>query len=242
MATRIILFSDVHANIHALEAVVQDSKRYAADAMYCLGDIVSGCAFPNECIDYVRSHNIPCVRGNHDEDVATFFFANRKASATDTLTTRAKLWTASIVGRERASYLRDLPFSIVLELEQIKLRLVHGSPRKNTEGIFPHTGKERLREIACSSKFRVLCSGHTHYPFIGRYKKRWFVNSGTAGRPKMKSPLVNYVVLTMRSGEVEAVFPRVAYDVDRAAEGILHSGLPDFFAEVVRLGIPVPRK
>lgn len=241
MATRIILLSDIHANIHALEAVLQDSKRYAADAVYCLGDVVSGCAFPNECIDCIRSHGIPCVRGNHDEDVASFFYSDKKVPTSDNLNTRAKLWTASIIGKERANYLQNLPFSITADIEQMKFRFVHGSPRKNTEGIFAYTSKERLREIACSSKFRVLCSGHTHYPFIGKYKKRWFVNSGTAGRPKLNSPLVNYVVLTVRAGEVDAEFPRVAYDVHKAVEGILHSGLPEFFAEIIRLGIPVPR-
>lgn len=241
MATRIILFSDIHANIHALEAVVQDSKRYAADAVYCLGDIVSGCAFPNECIDYIQSRGIPCVRGNHDEDVAAFFQSGRKAFASDNLNARAKLWTASIIGKERATYLQSLPFSLTAEIEGMKFRFVHGSPRRNTEGIFSHASKEYLREIACSSKFRVLCCGHTHYPFIGKYKKRWFVNSGTAGRPKTRSPLVNYVVLTVRAGEIEAEFPRVAYDVHKAVEGIQHSGLPGFFAEVIRLGIPVPR-
>lgn len=241
MATRIVLFSDLHSNIHALDAVLKHIRRAAPDAVYCLGDVVSGCAFPNECIDRLRELQIPVVRGNHDEDVAEIFHSGKIGTDSLSLNTRAKHWTASVVGKEQARYLAELPFSLTAEIEDMKFRFVHGSPRKTTEGIYPHTNDNKLRDIARSAKFKVLCCAHTHYPFIAFHKKRWFVNSGTAGRPKMRTPLVNYVVLTVRKGEVEAEFPMVSYELHKAVEGILRSGLPAYFAEIISRGIPVPR-
>lgn len=241
MATRVVLFSDIHSNIHALDAVLKHIRKQSPDAVYCLGDIVSGCAFPNECIDRVRELNIPVVRGNHDEDVVDIFRSGRVETSSMNLNTRAKHWTAKVLGSEQARYLATLPFSATAEIEGLKFRFVHGSPRKTTEGIYPHTGDDKLRDIARSAKFKVLCCAHTHYPFISFHKKRWFVNSGTAGRPKMRTPLVNYVVLTVRKGDVEAEFPMVSYELHKAVEGILRSGLPTYFAEIISRGIPVPR-
>ena len=241
MATRIVVFSDIHSNIHALDAVLAATGKYAPDALYCLGDIVSGCAFPNECVDRVRSLGIPVIRGNHDEDVVHIRLTGQ-APAGKTLNNAAKQWTADAIGEEQADWLEQLPFSVVAEIEELKFRFVHGSPRRISEGIFPHTADTRLREIAKSAKFRVLCCAHTHYPFIKFHKGRWYVNSGSAGRPKMRSSLVNFAVVTVRRREVAASFPIVAYDVEAAARSILQTSLPPFFAEIIRRGIPVPRK
>ncbi len=243
MATRIAVFSDIHSNIHALDAVLAAIRSYAPDAVYCLGDIVSGCAFPGECVDRVRSLGIPVVRGNHDEDVAQMRRAGAALSGKDpNLNTAARLWTAGVINGEQAGWLERLPFSLTEEIEELKFRFVHGSPRKINEGIFPHTADTRLRDIAKSAKFRVLCCGHTHYPFVKFHKGRWYLNSGTAGRPKMRSSLVNFAIATVRRKELVVSFPLVAYDVEAAARSILQTSLPPFFAEIIRRGIPVPRK
>ncbi len=241
MATRIAVFSDIHSNIHALDAVLAAIRSYAPDAVYCLGDIVSGCAFPNECVDRVRSLGIPVIRGNHDEEVVHLRRASGVLSVKN-LNTAARLWTAGVLGSEQANWLEQLPFSLTAEIEDLKFRFVHGSPRRISESIFPHISDTKLREIAKSAKFRVLCCGHTHYPFVKFHKGRWYINSGTAGRPKMRSALVNFAVVTVRRKEIVAGFPLVAYDVEAAARSILQTSLPPFFAEIIRRGIPVPRK
>lgn len=241
MATRIAVFSDVHSNVHALDAVLAAIESYAPDAVYCLGDVVSGCAFPNECVDRLRTRSIAVVRGNHDEDVVHMRRTGVEPP-NKTLNTAARYWTAGILGDEQADWLEQLPFSLTTEIEDLKFRFVHGSPRRISESIFPHISDARLRDIAKSAKFRVLCSGHTHYPFARIHKGRWYINSGTAGRPKTRTPLVNFTVVTVRRKEVVVGFPLVAYDVEAAARSILQTSLPPFFAEIIRRGIPVPRK
>lgn len=66
--SRIALISDIHANLPALEAVMKDIEQLQCDAVYCLGDIVGYNANPSECLEFIRSRQIPTVRGNHDEE------------------------------------------------------------------------------------------------------------------------------------------------------------------------------
>src|SRR5512142_1024222 len=66
---RIAIFSDIHGNIHALDAVLDDIDRQAPDRVYCLGDLVGYGALPNEVIETVRARGIPTIMGNYDDGV-----------------------------------------------------------------------------------------------------------------------------------------------------------------------------
>lgn len=119
---RILIISDIHANIEALEAI-----REEYDCFICLGDLVDYGPSPRECIDFIKNNAHAVVRGNHDNAVA--FRMDCKCSEAYKLMsvkTRELMW--SILGEEEINYLGSLPSNRVLELGGARFFLTHATP------------------------------------------------------------------------------------------------------------------
>jgi len=234
----IAVFSDIHANIHALQAVWEDIEKQRPDEIYCLGDLVGYGAFPNEVVDFLRRHQIPVLMGNYDEGVGFDMDdcgCAYKDPAQEALGRQSLLWTRRQTTPENKAYLRSLPMQIRLEDRQPSMLLVHASPRRINEYIYedrPRSSFERLAKLAGS---QVLLYGHTHLPYQKLINGTLFVNSGSVGKPKDGDPRAGYVLL--HTGlKPRVVFQRIDYDLQAAAEGIRSSGLPIEFAAQLEAG------
>jgi len=227
---KVLVFSDIHSNLTALEAVLNRERNI--DAYWCLGDIVGYGPDPNECIERVRAlPNLMCVRGNHDAatigdvDQQTF---NHEAGLAIT-------WTKRNINAESKEYLLSLP-----EREQFNdITLVHGSPR-NPVWDYVMDFRTAL-QMFTFFETRVCLLGHTHVPAIWQdnnktssghvldfYKKKILsksiLNPGAVGQPRDHNPQAAYAIFD--PDEMTWELRRIDYPIEEVQARIKKSGLP----------------
>jgi putative phosphoesterase len=231
-------FSDIHANKHALEAVLDDIRRHAPDQVVCLGDLVGYGAFPNEVIEALRAASIPTVTGNYDDGVG-FDREECGCAYTDPADIargdRSLRWTQAQVTPENRAWLRSLPREVRFTSGRWRVLCVHGSPRRLNEYLFEDRPERSLERMLADREADVVLCGHTHLPYHRRIGSIHLVNVGSAGKPKSGDPRVGYALVELND-DVHATFPRVVYDVEGAASAIEATGLPREFASVLRTG------
>jgi predicted phosphodiesterase len=236
----VTIFGDIHANLPALEAVLADIEARGLSPDYCLGDLVGYGTFPNEVIQIIRERNIPTIMGNYDQGVGDSSddcgcaYTSKVAEA---LGKRSIAWTNQNTIEANKLFLRQLPPQFPLPLGALRVRLVHGSPRKINEYLFadrPDATLERLLDMAGAD---VLVCGHTHIPYHRILPSgRHVVNAGSVGKPKDGNPQACYIVLETNQHQLSVIFNRVPYDVERTAQAIEASEMPHEYAEMLRTG------
>ena len=236
---QIALFSDIHANLPALEAFFEDIDSRNPDSIYCLGDLVGYNIWPNEVVNAIRAKRIPTIAGNHDVVVGE---ATDKPSG---------VFTNSVIGKSETKYLRALPAHIRLDFQlnsgTIKVLLVHGSPIRNNEYLTAETEDAYLLELMEVANCDILCCAHTHKPFhrtipSGKDFKH-VINLGSLGKPKDKDQRGCYAMLSIdeysdiqKPESIKVAFCRVVYDVEKAARAVEETELlPNKFAEALRI-------
>jgi putative phosphoesterase len=235
---RLAIYSDVHGNRHALEAVLTDIANSACDATYCLGDLVGYGAFPNEVAERVRANRTPAVIGNYDDGVG---FEREDCGCAyrhpldRELGERSFAWTKARVTAENKAYLRTLLKEIRFAAQGRRVLLVHGSPRRLNEYLFEDRPISSFQRLAASSNADVIVFGHTHKPYVKSVDGVTFVNAGSVGKPKDGDWRACYAILDLAK-EVSVTFQRVAYDVEAAAAAIRATDLPGQFASDIETG------
>jgi predicted phosphodiesterase len=255
---KIALFSDIHANLPALEAFFEDLETTKPDAVYCLGDLVGYNIWPNEVINAIRKRGIPTIAGNYDYGVGrtsddcgcAYKTEEEKAMGVQSIA-----FTNQLINQEERQYLRTLPAHIQLEYQlnndHLFLLLVHGSPRKINEYLFKDRDEKSMLRILENAKADLMFFGHTHKPYHrifeyeldGKKAYRHAINLGSIGKPKDGDPRGCYVMLTLNENsskfEKESInvdFIRVTYDIEVAAISIEESTLPNAYADMLRKG------
>jgi predicted phosphodiesterase len=235
------IIADIHSNLEALTAVIEDSKQQGCTHYACLGDVVGYNANPRECLDIIRSMNIPCVKGNHDEycssDAALDGFNPAAAEAVH--------WTRKQITEDEKQWLRELRYQRILT----SFTLVHAT----LDG--PQNWGYVFDKLAAAASFTyqntsVCFFGHTHVPvaFVrdtavrgGTYSKfrvepgkKYFLNVCAVGQPRDNNPKAGYVIYDVREGTIE--LRRLDYDIETAQKKILAAGLPERLAERLAYG------
>ena len=255
---RIALFSDIHANLPALEACLKSIEQQKPDAIYCLGDLVGYNVWPNEVINEVRKRGIPTIAGNYDQGIGLASDQCGCAYKTDEEKEMGKIsiaYTNSIVKDQERKYLRTLPSHIKVEFQlnndKFNLLLVHGSPRKINEYLFEDRDEKSLYRIMEQADADIMCFGHTHKPYhrtlptqpTANIHYRHAINIGSVGKPKDNNPQGCYVILTINPQSsitnkhaVHVEFIRLDYDIEKAAKAVENSPLPNEYAHMLRKG------
>ncbi len=239
--TTLAILSDMHGNSAATEAVLAAIAAQAPDEVICLGDLVGYGACPNETIDLVRDSGIPTIVGNYDDGVGfdrdDCGCAYKDASERDR-GQQSLMWTRSAVTPDRKAWLRTLVPELRREVNGVRIRLVHGSPRRINEYLFADRDPASLERIARGADCDVLVFGHTHIPWTRTIEGVRFINTGSVGKPKDGDPRAGWVLLTVNDdGVVTSEFPRVPYDIAAMATAIREAdGLPDHFARDIESG------
>lgn len=237
----IAVLSDLHGNSAATEAVLADIDRYTPDEVLCLGDLVGYGARPNDAIDLVRSRELPTVMGNYDDGVG--FDRDDCGCAYKDEGERERgqaslMWTRAVVDEERKAYLRSFNPELRREVHGVRLRFVHGSPRRMNEYLFADRDPASLARIAKGTDCDVLVFGHTHVPWTRKIEGVRFINTGSVGKPKDGDPRAGWVLIEIApDGAVTSTVHRVEYDVANMAAAIRAAdGLPDHFARDIETG------
>ncbi|RXP61363.1 metallophosphoesterase [Lutibacter sp. HS1-25] len=253
---RIALFSDIHANLPALEAFLKDVESQNVDTIYCLGDLVGYNIWPNEIIEEIRKRKIATIAGNHDEAIGNMVNTQKEIDVT-ILNNGAisKEFTNQLLTEENRLFLQTLPAHIRLEFnfnnEKTTILLVHGSPNAINEYIYEERPKNEILEMMQIYNADILCFGHTHKPFhkvlnveingITNYKHA--INIGSVGKPKDNNTKGCYVILELNKNtsmlnkkSLDVAFIRFDYDIEKAAMAVENSILPNVFADNLRNG------
>lgn len=253
---KIALFSDIHANLPALQAFFKDVEERKPDAVYCLGDLVGYNIWPNEVINEIRKRGIPTIAGNYDFGIGRMSNDCGCAYKTDLEKANGSVsisFTNEIVKEDERRYLRTLPAHIKVEFQlnndKLNLLLVHGSPRKINEYLFEDREEKSMLRIMHDADADVMCFGHTHKPYHRILTEenlhyRHAINIGSVGKPKDGDPRGGYVMLHINENSsisdkhtVQTEFIRFEYDVEKAAKAVEDSPLPNDYAESLRKGV-----
>lgn len=233
---RVAIFSDVHGNLPALEAVLAAIQGQAVDAVYCLGDLVGYGAFPNEVVERIQRERIPTVTGNYDDGVGydrddcgcAYREEHERARGQ-----RSLEWTRAQTTTAHKAILRSLHPQIRFEADGKRVLLVHGSPRKLNEYLFEDRALSSFQRLSASSDADVIVFGHTHKPYTKLVDGVSFVNVGSVGKPKDGDWRACYATIDLATSDVR--FVRVEYDVQRAMQAIRQTDLPREFAEDLQI-------
>jgi len=219
----------VHANQHALNAVIEDARSKGVEVFLNAGDLVGYCAFPGEVVETLRVNRFLSVIGNYDLEV----LESKKVA--DGEKDVALEFARKKLSRANQLYLNSLPREIALEIKGRRLLVVHGSPESIDEHVYRNTSKERLRTIAKNAAADIIVVGHSHRQFHRRVDAVTFVNPGSVGRPYDRNPEAGYAIISFDPLSVELI--RVRYDAEAAAQAIRKEGLPEHFAQMVLRGV-----
>ncbi|HNX26463.1 MAG TPA: metallophosphoesterase family protein [Phycisphaerae bacterium] len=230
------IISDIHSNIEALAAVLDDIRRRGVRKTYCLGDIIGYGPDPGECLDMVQANTFRSILGNHDHAVlyGPEHFNSGAEGAIYWTRKRLEETADRQALQRRWEYLASLDERVLInppETGGLEMLLVHGSPRRPiSEYVFPDDSRTSPTKMAgIFERFSHLCFvGHTHLPGVftekdgfvppadlgGVYEitdNKALINVGSVGQPRDRDPRASYVVVDDKKVE----FIRVPYDVNK---------------------------
>ncbi|HEY3379133.1 MAG TPA: YfcE family phosphodiesterase [Armatimonadota bacterium] len=235
---RIALIGDIHANLPALEAVLDHAAGAGAEAIWNIGDFVGYHAFPDEVVQRIRRETSVSVVGNYDLKVLRVPEKQekwRKEKVPEKWLAFA--WAYEHLFAESRDYLASLPRELRFEVTGKRLLLVHGSPESIDEHLLPDTPEERLRELAQLAAADLVICGHSHQPFVREVDGVLFINTGSVGRPDDGDPRACYALLDLNIGNAPFVtHHRLEYDVQRAIDALRANGLPEDFVRMAQQG------
>ncbi|MGI9087467.1 MAG: metallophosphoesterase family protein [Chthoniobacterales bacterium] len=242
-AERIAIFGGVYSNHVALAALLEDAPKRGATHLYCLGDLGAFGPHPDKIFPLLRDAQIPVVQGNYDNSVGNNL-ADCQCGYTDPKDNYfARLsydYTFARTSAENKNWLRDLPVELRLELNGVRLLLIHGSPRKMNEFLWETTTSRAFLERLCQShQADVIVGTHTglhwHRALPGG---KHFVNCGAIGRPANDGrTCVWYCLLEVnKNAETAVEFIPLEYDHARLAAEMEQENLPQEFITTIDTG------
>ena len=250
------ILGDIHANLEALNVVLDDCRALGVTDFICTGDIVGYNACPHECLEIVRGLNFgaeacPVVMGNHD------FYVSKKSLDRDDFNENAAQvidWTINQLTMKDFFFLKSMPFAVT----KMGMTVVH-STLDHPEN-FGYVFDVQQSSANFIHQITPLCfHGHTHFPYIfekqmsgifgirpadlppendGCFElklgRKYFINVGSVGQPRDGDPRSSYVVYNPKLKRL--AFRRLEYDVVAAQERIIKAGLPSYLAERLAVG------
>lgn len=236
------IIADIHGNLEAMRAVLDDCRQEAVENIICLGDIVGYGADPAACLDIVMERGITSVAGNHDwavvEKFSTEFF--------NPIAAEAVAWTQKRISSQQRHYLENLP----LMLETREFVAVHGM-LNHPEQFFYLRDIEDARDTFYLMKRSVCFVGHTHVAMVLKESGglvefersvdfdlkdgvKYIINPGSVGQPRDGDARASYVIFDTAIKRIH--LKRLDYDVATAQRKINALGLPSFLAARLSIG------
>lgn len=223
---KIAVISDIHGNLQALDAVLENIKKENCDKIFCLGDLAMAGPQPNETINKIKelmkNGNFELIQGNTDE------YLGQNSDEMHQIIAKANPIMASaynadrkVISEENLEFLKNLPSQKTIEINGVKILLVHGSPRANNENIFPEMPLEKIEEMLVGVGADLVFCGHTHQPCgYQTNTKQTVVNVGSVGRPLNEYPKACYLLLEVfeKTGEFFVEHKLINYDKEKASE------------------------
>ena len=238
---RIAVFSDIHGNAVALQAVLTDLQATPADGLVCLGDAIQGGPQPVQVVERLRELACPVVMGNADAWLLSGVETGQEQFSADRLRQMeaVRQWTLSCLSAEDRDFIAAFHPAVEIPLMAgRKLLCFHGSPASFDDVILPSTPEEEFQSYLGSYVPNILTGGHTHIQHIRRLEEGFYFNPGSVGlaynhnQPEggfHADPWAEYAVLSAQDGRLALEFRRVPFDAAALVQAYRDSGRP--FAE-----------
>ena len=231
MAEVLAVFSDIHGNLGALEAVLADIEKMGADKLICLGDVASFGPQPRETLHRVQTLVCPIAMGNADWEMLDA--TAREALRASAMTFDIVSWCAEQLSDADRDFIRTFQKTVKLELDGLPILCFHGSPNSYNDEIVATTPDETLAEFFqdCAP---LMFGGHTHTQLLRRYQNLIFVNPGSVGLPfemlsdgSARNPAwAEYALVEVIKGQPSITFRRIPYDITPLLKAAKTSGMP----------------
>ena len=237
---RIAFLADIHGNLPALEAVIEDLKGQAPDAVYLVGDQINRCPWSNEVLDLIAELGWPAICGNH-ELVIRHLAKPHPPNVFDNRERFVDLWwTLAKLEERHMRSIEELPEELQLEFDgRDTLRIVHGIPGDAFRGIFPGTSSEDVSAMLDSVAEPIIVCGHTHRPLHRTLARsngaRFVVNGGSVGIPYNGDPRAQYVLLTSTGGGWSPLYRRVEYPMEPVREAFHRKDLMEAYGPLIAI-------
>src|SRR5437588_3329971 len=238
---RFAIFSDVHANLEALEAVLADARENKCTDFVCLGDVVGYNANPHECVAHIREMDCPIVKGNHDEQ-ASLVESSRDFNE---MAEAAIQWTRDNLSDADKEWLRALK----LQRQVHDFTIVHATLDTPEQWGYVFNNLDAVASFTYQ-RTAVCFFGHTHVPMVFvrdegvrseaaehiriEPAKKYFINAGSVGQPRDGNWRAAYCIYDVENKFVELL--RLKYDLATAQKKIAKVGLPRLLAERLAMG------
>ena len=221
---KIAVISDIHGNMEAIEAVMNDIKLQNCDKLFVLGDYAMAGPEPNKAVEYfMQKLNDPdtvMIQGNTDLMIVEY-----RSELYEFLKTKAPVMAealkndVTLLNDSEKQFLKKLPAQKEITVDGVKFLLVHGSPRKNNEDILPDTPLEEVEKMLEGTDAEVVLCGHTHLPCgFQTSNKQTVVNAGSIGRPFTPEPKSCYLTIIVKDGKCVFEHHFVEYNKELASE------------------------
>ena len=245
---KIAVLGDIHSNLEALTAVLEETERLGCEKYVCIGDIVGYNANPKECIEIVRSLDLlGVVMGNHDSYTSN----SQELIGFNLQAAQAVEWTRKQLSEEELQWLGELPLKrdIFLTSPSARFSIVHST--MDNPGMWGYIFDRYTAAASMQYQCTPLCLfGHTHTPLAfdktdeiegGLYESlqilpnhKYLINVGSVGQPRDRDPRAAFAIYDVEASAVS--LHRVEYDIEESQRKILAAGLPERLAERLSYG------
>jgi predicted phosphodiesterase len=237
---KIAVLSDIHGNLVALKAVLQDLERRKVDQVVYLGDLAATGPQPCEVTELIQTMKWPCVMGNTDETLAKNIPEQLEQTEMREEDKRRTLeldeWTRKQLRNSHSEYLSTFRPTITFNPENGPTFVCyHGSPRSNHEGILATTPDEELTKYLEGYDADIFAGGHTHAQMLRRFRSSIIVNPGSVGLPfqqdssgRIRNPAhAEYAIVSFTRKLFGLEFVSVPYSLGDLERAVRCSGLPN---------------
>ena len=245
---RVALISDLHGNVVALAAVLEDLCRDPVDQVVCLGDVATLGPDPHGVLAALEDLGCVCIQGNHDAFLLDPELVHDYTEAPEVVASVA--WCAEQLTAEEQAVLETFVPGHEVDLGAgRRLACFHGTPGSHTEDLLATTPAEVLDEHFRGLTADVLAGGHTHLQLLRQHGRQWLVNPGSVGLPfetyahggpPTVLPHADYAVVVQERGALHVELRRLPLDFEALRRAALGSANPLMPALMERYATPPP--
>lgn len=238
--TRLAILSDIHANLPALEAVIEDLSQFKVDYVIVAGDVINLGPFTQQVVQRVVENNWAVIRGNGELFLLDYGTSRAPEEWNDPIAFPIPPWLNRQLNTNWKNTIATWADTLTLRFSDApSIRIIHGTPQSHWDSLYPTLTDEKIAEFLGSVEENTVIAGHTHLP-MDRQLGRWhLLNPGSVGVPLDGQFTASYMLLNGDERGWQPTFRRVAFDYEPIFREFEHLGFVEECGAIGQLCIEV---
>jgi putative phosphoesterase len=191
---KIAILSDIHANLYALQAVIELIKKQNINKLFVLGDMIGYYYQPKQVLSLLKEFDTIYVKGNHEQMLEDVIQDTKKQPFITQKYGNGIEIAIKDLTKDDIKFLTTLPKTQTIEVDKIKILLCHGSPWDTNFYLYPDAAQEQINKFD-NYEFDYIFFGHTHYPVIFEGTNKKIINPGSVGQSRVQGGIANFGIL-----------------------------------------------